>query len=349
MTMNTDPTALQTAGLISLNARTSYRGELLFPCVPAALAAYLQQLQHLFRMMGRPLTPGEQTQMQHLLSQSLSQGFAANPNAMLLLTYEVTGTGRLQKEFQCSAAIAQPSLTEQYQQWQTQDQAPLFGSHADAKPLDLLATVANPETAPVLDVGAGAGRNALAIARLGYPVHALELIPEFIQQLQTAAAAEQLPITVTQADLLDLQTQLPPQHYQFVLLSEVVPHFRSTEQLRQMLVKVSAALRPGGFLLFNCFLATAGYIPDALTKQIAEVAWSTIFTRAQLAEALAELPLKLLSDESVVDYESAHLPATAYPPTPWFEAWAMGKNALPLSQGQPPLELRWLLYRLDGS
>ncbi len=336
---------MQTAVLTGLNARITHRGEVLLPCIPAALGYYLQHFEQLFHLFGRPLSPQEQQQVRELVGQTLLQGFAASPSAMMLLKYEVVGSATLQKELSCSVAIAVPSLAEQYQQWSGMDDSPLFGQHPDAKVMDLLPELGEPASAPVLDVGSGPGRNALPIARLGFPVEALELTPEFATQLQQTAQAENLPLTIWQTDLFDPLIQLKSQHYQLVLLSEVVPHFRQVEQLRQMMLILSQALRPAGLLLFNLFLAIDHYEPTAMEREMAQVAWSSLFTPAELATALEGLPLKLISNESVLDYEKAHLPAVAFPPTPWFENWASGKSAFPLPTGKPPIELRWLLYQ----
>lgn len=283
--------------------------------------------------------------MRELVGQTLQRGFEASPSAMLLLKYEVVGTASLQKELSCSVALAVPTLAEQYQQWRGMDDAPLFGQYPDARVMDLLPDLGEPTSSPILDIGAGSGRNTLPIARLGFPVDAVELTPEFAVQLRQAAQAEDLPITVIQTDLFDPLLHLKPGHYHLVVLSEVVPHFRSPDQLRQMLTKTSQVLRPGGLLLFNIFLAIAPYQPTAMEREIAQLAWSSLFTPSELEAALEELPLELVANESVFDYEKAHLPEPAFPPTAWFEDWATGRSALPVSQGKPPSELRWLLYQ----
>ena len=61
-------------------------------------------------------------------------------------------------------------------------------------------------------------------------------------------------------------------------------------------------------------------------------------------EALVDLPLRVIGDDSVYDYEKAHLPAAAWPPTGWFEAWTRGWSIFPFTDGRtPPVEMRWLL------
>ena len=37
------------------------------------------------------------------------------------------------------------------------------------------------------------------------------------------------------------------------------------------------------------------------------------------------------------------LPPEAWPPTSWFESWALGSNLFDVPTGSSPFELRWLL------
>jgi hypothetical protein len=53
----------------------------------------------------------------------------------------------------------------------------------------------------------------------------------------------------------------------------------------------------------------------------------------------------LVSDESCIAYEKAHLPLGAWPPTTWYANWASGHNLFAQSAGHAPIELRWLEYR----
>jgi 16S rRNA A1518/A1519 N6-dimethyltransferase RsmA/KsgA/DIM1 with predicted DNA glycosylase/AP lyase activity len=70
--------------------------------------------------------------------------------------------------------------------------------YPDAKVLDIAAQLGDPVSAPILDVGAGTGRNTLPLARLGNPVDVVELTPEFTEQIQAVATAEGLAINITQ-------------------------------------------------------------------------------------------------------------------------------------------------------
>jgi uncharacterized protein YndB with AHSA1/START domain len=59
--------------------------------------------------------------------------------------------------------------------------------------------------------------------------------------------------------------------------------------------------------------------------------------------------MRRVSDESTHDFERAHLPAAAWPPTGWFEDWARGRDLYHLPGSTAPHELRWLVYRKDAS
>lgn len=131
-----------------------------------------------------------------------------------------------------------------------------------------------------------------------------------------------------------------------VFLAEVVAsHFRNVAHLRSLFERIVEMLQPGGLLLFSAFLALEGYKPDAVARELSEVFWCTVFTRADFELALMGLPLERLEEESTVEYEREHLPAEAWPPTGWFEQWSSGRDLFDLPPGRAPVELRWLTYR----
>jgi hypothetical protein len=54
----------------------------------------------------------------------------------------------------------------------------------------------------------------------------------------------------------------------------------------------------------------------------------------------------LIADDSVCDYEKAHLPTDAWPPTAWFESWSTGRDVFKdVARESSPIDLRWLVYR----
>jgi len=78
--------------------------------------------------------------------------------------------------------------------------------------------------------------------------------------------------------------------YQLIVLSEVVPEFRRTQELRSLFELAARCLVPGGRLVFNTFLACPGYTPDKAARELAEQMYSSIFTRPEMSTAAADYP-----------------------------------------------------------
>jgi hypothetical protein len=47
----------------------------------------------------------------------------------------------------------------------------------------------------------------------------------------------------------------------------------------------------------------------------------------------------------VYDYEKAHLPEGAWPPTSWYADWVSGLDVFDLPREECPIEMRWLVYQ----
>jgi SAM-dependent methyltransferase len=110
----------------------------------------------------------------------------------------------------------------------------------------------------VLDVAAGAGRNALPLARTGRAVTALDVSATALARLRQAAAAQGLAVATVAADLDDpaALTDLGP------FAAIVVVRFKPTAT---QWARLLAALAPGGRLLICTFgreRAGRGMCPD---------------------------------------------------------------------------------------
>jgi SAM-dependent methyltransferase len=99
---------------------------------------------------------------------------------------------------------------------------------------------------PILDVACGRGRHALAAAREGLPVVAIDRNAEFLAELRDRARAERLPILPVRADL-ETGHGLPLAAGSF----GAVLVFRYL--FRALAPALVAALRPGGLLLYETF------------------------------------------------------------------------------------------------
>jgi hypothetical protein len=133
--------------------------------------------------------------------------------------------------------------------------------------------------------------------------------------------------------------------YQLIVLSEVVPDFRTTKELRGLFELAAHCLAPGAHLVFNVFLAQGGYTPDEAAREFGQQEYTSIFTRHEMSAATAQLPLELVADDSVYDYEKEHLPEGSWPPTSWYENWVSGLDVFPVAREDSPIELRWLVFR----
>jgi SAM-dependent methyltransferase len=165
------------------------------------------------------------------------------------------------------------------------------------------------------------------------------------EELQKQGLAD---VRVFEGDILDPNLEIPAKRYRLVVLAEVVAsHFRDAAQLRRLFESAQKVLAPGGLLVFSAFLTSDGYKPDAAARELSQVFWCCLFTRRELADATAGLPFERVSDESVSEFEHEHLPESAWPPTGWFAEWTGGQDLFDLPEGHPPMELRWLVYRLS--
>lgn len=325
-----------------IHRNTFIRGELDFPCVPSLLDLYMERLKTLFDTFGKSFSQPELDHLRSLLTGKLEEGFRVSPLSKLIIRYEPSQSPNTGISYTITYSIG--SIADHYHSWAVNKQPPLFGTHADAKAIDVLSQFGDIHQVKALDIGAGTGRNTFALAKLGCTVEALEMTPAFVAQLQSQAEAENLPITAITGDILDPLVRLKPCAYHFILCSEVTSHFRDADQLRLLLAKACDYLQHGGFFLFNAFIADDDYEPSLLDRQMSEVAWSTIFTHQDLEKAFENLPIEMLEQTSVLDFERAHLPAEAWPPTGWFENWASGRDAFS-SEEKPPMQLYWILCK----
>jgi hypothetical protein len=111
----------------------------------------------------------------------------------------------------------------------------------------------------------------------------------------------------------------------------------------------AGCLMPGGRLVFNAFLARPGYTPGSAARELGQQVYTTIFTRDELATAAGLLPLALVGDDSVYEYEKTHLPDGAWPPTGWYAGWVSGQDVFDIERESCPIEMRWLVYQKAGT
>jgi SAM-dependent methyltransferase len=326
-----------------VDRRIVSRGELDFPCVPSFGDRYVAQLTESWRAIGRAFAAPEVEDLRKNVAHALATGFAASPYARMIVSYEAPAPPQAGVHY--IIRLKEHTMEEHYRRWVAERNPPLFGVTPDCKVLSVARELGPPENVCVLDVGAGTGRNAIALARLGYATDALEPVPALVEQMRNDAAKEGVSLDVIEGDILSPQLSLAEGRYRLIVLAEVISYFRSVEQVRIAFTKFASALAPGGVALVNSFLAMEGYKPDDAAREVSETAWSRIFTRGELAFINETLPFDRVAEESVYDYEKRNAPTKSWPPTGWFEDWSQGRNVFDLPSGRAPIDMRWLVYR----
>jgi len=334
---------LRQAIMRRLPQRLSASAEFRLPPVPALLEHYVQLFNNIWIGIGRAFGEADLEQFRVGLKQNLERAWAVSPYSAVRVSFATIappGSG-----LNWNVDVELKTMADEYAYWVDTRTPPLFGKHPDAKIFELARGLGAPAETPILDIGAGTGRNTLPLSRAGFPTDAVEMAPSLAAILREEVAKEALPVRVFEHSLFDPNLPAPTGHYRIVVLAEVVSHFRTFAELRALFDVASKLLVPGGLLLFSTFLSADGYKPDDVAREMSEVLWCKLFTRRELEDALQGQPFQRVSDESVAAYEKAHLPAEAWPPTGWFETWSGGQDLFDLPVGRPPLDLRWLVYR----
>lgn len=345
-TVVTDPDRLDRALLQGAHAWEASRGELALLCVPGMIDLHVRRLEMLAAVLGYPFSPEEMARVRATVAQNVEEGFAASPYSQLLVRYSPAPPPHRGLVWDIRPVAISYSdrakLFLQYRPPQDCDRYP------DAKVLDLAATLrdqAPAATIPVLDVGAGTGRNAIALAQQGHLVDAIEFTPEMLDTIRQLAKDAGVAIDLIEQDIRDPAFTPKLDRYGLIVLTGVVQYFSDPAQLAHLLAKLAPALRPGGKIVMDCFVTTDGYDPTPLARQLSYVTDSFLLQPAELARAIASLPLRVVSDEPALAYEREHLPPEALAARAWLDPWATGDRLFPLGEQQrPPISLRWLVY-----
>ncbi|HTZ12993.1 MAG TPA: class I SAM-dependent methyltransferase [Mycobacterium sp.] len=337
--------ASSTPTLREAMARRLYRrsvamGQITVPAVPSLIDEYVKMCDNIFASVGVQYSPEEFAQLKTVLKTQLEEAYRTSSRSNIIISFHAPfGTA-----LNYRVNIESVTMAGHYDGWVATKEGSLFGSKPDARVSVLAGETAEPGTCRILDIGAGTGRNALALARRGHPVDAVEIAPKLAHIIRTEAQRESLDVRVIERDVF-ASTDDVRDDYQLIVASELVPDFRTTQQLRAMFELAAHCLAPGGRLLFNSFLPREGYIPDDAARELGQQCNSMIFTWDEMSSAADLLPLELVADDSAYDYEKTHLPQGAWPLTPWFPNWASGLDVFDVERSDSPIELRWLVYQ----
>lgn len=168
---------------------------------------------------------------------------------------------------------------------------------------------------PAIDLGAGAGRDTIALACAGYDVTAVDLSPRGLERIQQRAAAADVTKHVhTQvADVRDVE--MPVAHYAAIVATTVLDHI-PRDDARELWKRMTAALSDGGFLFVEVHTTEdpgSDQMPGlASDAPISETAAAVInyFAPNQLARwaAAPESRLRILRYEERLEWDYTHGP-----------------------------------------
>lgn len=319
-------------------------GEIKFPAVPSMLEEYVRRCLDMFATLGASFTEEETDHLRGVLREELNSTFVESSRSDIVFTYDMPTSDSTRYH-----VVGQGlSIEAAYDEWMIDPnrQPSLFGTAPDARIWNLAADAADPAECLILDIGAGTGRNSLALARKGHPVDAVEMSQGFAGMLHDAAQQEGLEhLRVIPTDMADAEAYMYEQ-YSLIVLSEVVSDFRTVDQVREVFELAARRLAPGGILVLNAFLPKPGYLLTDAARELGQRAYTSIFTREELETAAGGLGLDLVSEESVYGYEKANLDPEHWPPTNWYENWTSGLDVFSTGdRDTSPIDMLWLTYR----
>ena len=120
----------------------------------------------------------------------------------------------------------------------------------------------------VLDLMCGYGRHAVALARKGISVTAVDNLGDYTNEISEVAEKEQLPLKVEKRDVINYKIE---GNFDLAICMGNSINFFNADDVTKLLTNISAHLKKGGHLLINSWS-----IAEIAIKNFKEKSWSTI-------------------------------------------------------------------------
>jgi ubiquinone/menaquinone biosynthesis C-methylase UbiE len=145
--------------------------------------------------------------------------------------------------------------------------------------LELLEQVLPPVPGRILDIGGGPGVYASILARRGYDVHLVDVLPLHVEQARARAAVQpEFPFTACVGDARDLSS-LPDISRDFVLLLGPLYHLTARADRVKALTEAKRVVQPGGMVAAVAISRFASLIDGTLRGYLDDDRFAAIVER----------------------------------------------------------------------
>lgn len=152
------------------------------------------------------------------------------------------------------------------------------------------------EGSKVLDLMCGYGRHAIALAKKGMKVTAVDNLTDYIDEIKTTIAAENLDINAMQLDVLTFSTN---DRFDLVICMGNSINFFNAADTEKLLKNIASFLKPGGHLLINSWS-----LAEIAIKSFKERSESEIGDKKFISESRFLFhPSRIEVESSIIDKE----------------------------------------------
>lgn len=145
----------------------------------------------------------------------------------------------------------------------------------------------------VLDLMCGYGRHAIALARKGINVTAVDNLGDYINEIEITAEKENLPVKAVQSGVLEFTTS---EKFGLTTCMGNSLNFFNSADTKKLLTNINSFLKPGGHLLINSWS-----IAEIAIKNFKDRSWSQIGDMKFLVESKFLFhPARIESEHTII-------------------------------------------------
>ncbi len=148
----------------------------------------------------------------------------------------------------------------------------------------------------VLDLMCGYGRHAIALAKKGIPVTAVDILDEYIDEIKHTVEKEQLLLKVIKGDVLAYKID---EAVDLAICMGNSLNFFNAFDTTKLLTEISSQLKPGGHLLINSWSLT-----EIVFRNFKDKSWSQVGDLKFLADSKIHFhPTRIEVESTIISPE----------------------------------------------